>query len=305
MLAIEAVVVNGRATAVDYVAGFADIPEDRAEKALRLAADLGLLTHNSGRYAAASPLCRMVVTRNMMQKAAVLRVVLESYEPFVVFRGRLKATDFVSQAAQQTKQALDLDAHRDTIKDTLVNLGTFSHALDTEGGGIYVPAEGPLENSLLAIAQGCKDIAAAEAQVRLRMGDRAADIVSRDEVLLPLANALLQAASGDARGAVVLAGNALESFLEGLAARLRVNVTGAPGVNAKLDRFAAGNILPRKLIAIGKYLGNVRNAADHGIDPDIGAAWIIQESTGLELVYVACSFVCSTTALERGEPLRI
>lgn len=302
---IEAVVVNGGPTTVDFAAEFADVPQERAEKALKLATDLGFLSHNAGRYFVVSPLCRMVVTPNLMQKAAVIRIILESYEPFVLFRRRLKATEFASQAAQQTKVALDLEAHRDVIKDTLISLGTFSHALDTEGGGLYVPAEEPIENRLLTVAQGCKDFAAAEARIRLQMGDSAADIVSRDDVVLPLANALMQAAAGDARNAVTLGGNAVESYLQELAGRLGVNVAGAAGINAKLERFSQANTIPKKLIQVGKYLGNIRNAADHGIDPEVNAMWLIQESTGLEFVYVACSFISSITARELGQPFRI
>jgi len=56
---------------------------------------------------------------------------------------------------------------------------------------------------------------------------------------------------------------------------------GAAGLNAKLERFATVNALPRKLIFVGKYLGNIRNAADHGLgDPDVAAPWTIQESNG-------------------------
>jgi hypothetical protein len=202
---------------------------------------------------------------------------------------------------------LDLNEHRDIIKDTLISLGTYSHALDTEGGGLFVPADEAIENRLLSLAQACGDVVSAEARIRVQMGDSAANIVARNEVFLPLANALLKAASGDGRGAVVLAGNAVESYLEALAVRIGgVNMAAAAGLNAKLDRFATANALPKKLIAVGKYLGNVRNAADHGLgDPDVNAPWSIQESTGTEFVYVACSFISAVTATEQGQPPRI
>ncbi len=309
---VEAVVVNGKPTQVNFVADFADIPNDRAAEALKLAIDLGLLSENGGNYSPASPLCLLLATPDLTQKAAVLRIVLESYEPFVTFRKRLKATDLAATAAQQTRAALGLTAHRDAIKDTLVSLGTYSHALETEGGGRYQPAQLPIENQLLAIAQRCRDAASAEARIRHQMGDAAADSASRDEVLMPLANALLQAGAGDGRAAVLLAGNAIESYLEALAGRRGVNVAGAAGINAKLDRFShadAGlvpaNALPKKLIYMGKYLGHIRNAADHGVDPELGAAWQIQESTGLEFVYVACSFISAVHAREAGQPPRI
>ena len=305
---IEAVVVYGKPTTVALVAQFADVPHDRADNALKLAEELGFLSVNAaGEYSGSGPLSRMFIAPNAPPKIAALRVALESYEPFVLFRTRLKATAGVpGEAARQTKATLDLTEHRDIIKDTLISLATYSHALDTEGGGLFVPADNAIENELLALAQACGDVVAAEARIRLQMGDAAADLVARNEVLLPLANAMLRAASGDATGAVVLAGNAVESYLVALAGRLGgVNLVGAAGINSKLDRFAAANAMTRKLVAVGKYLGNVRNAADHGVDPDVGAAWIIQESTGTEFVYVACSFINAVTAREQNQPPKI
>ena len=306
---IEAVVVYGKPTTVAFVAQFADVPQDRADNALKLAKDLGFLSVNAtGEYSGSGPLSRMFISPNAPPKIAALRVALESYEPFALFRTRLKATAGVpGEAARQTKAALDLSEHRDIIKDTLISLATYSHALDTEGGGLFIPANDAIENQLLTLAQACGDVVAAEARIRLQMGDAAADLVARNEVFLPLANALLRAASGDATGAVLLAGNAVESYLEALAVRIGgVNLAGAAGLNAKLERFAAANALPRKLIAVGKYLGNIRNAADHGLgDPDVAAPWTIQESTGTEFVYVACSFINAVTAREQGQPPKI
>ena len=306
---VEAVVVNGKPTTAAFVAQFIDVPLDRAENALKLAVDLGFLSINAaGEFSGSGPLSQMFIAPSAQPKIAALRVGLESYEPFVLFRTRLKATDLPAEAARQTKVVLDLTGHRDIIKDTLISLGTYSHALDTEGGGLFIPANDAIENRLLALAQACGDVVAAEARIRVQMGDAAADLVARNEVFLPLANALLKAASGDGRGAVVLAGNAVESYLEGLATRIGgVNLVGAAGLNTKLDRFSAVNALPKKLTAVGKYLGNIRNAADHGLgDPDVlPSSWSIQESTGTEFVYVACSFISAVTAREQGKPPRI
>lgn len=301
---VEAVLVNRAVTSIDFVANFADLPRDRAEAALNLATDLKLLELSGSDYFTSSPLCRFIGTPKQMQKAAVLRIILESYEPFILFRERLIDTNDVATAAQQTKVTLDLTAHREEIKDTLISLGTYSNALLTEGGGNYIPEYKTLENTLMLLAQACGDVAASEAKIREMIGNDASTLCSRNEVILPLSESLLRANAGDSRGAVVEAGNAVESYLTERANRLGVNITGATGLNAKLERFgnaAAGtNRLPKKLINIGKYLGHIRNAADHGIDTDIGSAWVIRDATGLEYVNVACSFIAITTIQERG-----
>src|SRR4051812_12284372 len=110
--AVEAVVVNRQPSTVEFVANFSDLPKDQAEAALKLATDLGLLSHSAGTYSTSCPLSRFIVTPKLMQKAAIIRILLESYEPFVFFRERLIATDAAATAAEQTKVYFDLDAHR-------------------------------------------------------------------------------------------------------------------------------------------------------------------------------------------------
>jgi hypothetical protein len=305
--AIEAVVVGKQPTKSDFVADFSDLPIVQAEAALLLAADVGLLSQKSAGYSTASPLCRFLVTPNLAQRAAVLRVVLESYPPFIVFRERLVATGNAGTAAQQTKITLELDAHRESIKDTLISLGTYSDALFTEGGGRYAPQPGTADNPLQVLALASGDQASAEARIRHQLGAAACGIVSREEVIVPLANALLRANGSDPRGAVVEGGNAVESYLTALAGRTNgtVNVGGAHGINAKLDRFDQATWMSKKLVFVGKHLGHIRNAADHGIDPDVGMTWTIRTATGLEYVFAACSFIAAVTAREQNTSAEI
>ena len=130
--AAEAVVVHGDGASVDFVEEFTQMRRANAESALRLAADMRLLVENGGLYSSTGLLPNLIVTRNQARKAAIVRLVLEEYEPFTCFRRRLATVDEVDAAAHQTKTLLDLDAHRDEIKDTLVNLGTYAQALVVE-----------------------------------------------------------------------------------------------------------------------------------------------------------------------------
>ena len=75
------------------------------------------------------------------------------------------------------------------------------------------------------------------------------------------------------RAPIVHAGNAVESFLSQLAAHHGVNVQNAHGINAKVDVLAKANHLLSKHKFMVKYLGHVRNAADHGVDAEIGTQW--------------------------------
>lgn len=304
--AVEAIVVNGEPTTADTVAAFLDITVASATAALDLAVELGLLSQTGNVFAAVSPLCRFAAAPE--QKAAVLRILMESYRPFTVFRERLVATSDLKTAAQNAKTLCNIPAHRDEVKDTLISLGTYSRALVPEGGGNYQLETASLSNALQVIAAACADAMSAEGRIRAQLGPAAEATLAnqRDNVIVPLADALIRANNRDGAGAVQAAGNAVESHINAMAARMGVALTGANGIIQKLAKFSNPRRLPRKVIQIGDYLGAIRNAADHGSDPDINnASWQIRDATGLEYVFVACSFIAATVAVERNDPPEI
>lgn len=282
------------------VQAFCDLAPAQADDALSLAVDLGLVKLSGTQYRSASQLTNFISTPDDRRKAALLRIVLESFDPFLTFRQRLVATGSVDLAARETKAVLDLTAHREDIKDTLISLGTYSGAIVSLGGGQYEMGTTDLVDPIEAVAASANDIATAEQLVRQRVGIRA-DRLDRQDVIIPLADALLKAKANDARGAVVDAARSVESFLAGIAGRLGVSLAGANGILQKVDRFRAGNHLPKKLVESARYLGQIRNAADHGVDvdPEVAAEWAIQLHTGMLYVLVACAFMSS--ALERED----
>jgi len=299
--AVEAVGANRLTATADYVADFSDVPRDQAEAALSLATDMDLLSENGGAYSAVSPLCRFFSTPKLGQKAATLRVILESYEPFLVFREQLYSTNSATIASRQTKAVLDFEPHYGVIRDTMISLGTYSQCFTVEVGGQYGIDDSPLDNTLDVLARGCRDATSAEGRIREQLGEEVFDKVSRTEVFERLGIALLHANDHDREGAVRSAGTAVESFLDELAGRSGVNTGNAHSINSKLDRFSANQDLPNKILSIGRYLGHIRNAASHGPDPETGSSWNIRQNTGLEYVYVACSFISSCVILEQGE----
>ncbi|MDO8588718.1 MAG: hypothetical protein Q7T82_16945 [Armatimonadota bacterium] len=303
--AVNAVIAARSPRTVDFVVQFSDMSKNQAEQALSLAVDMGMLAQDVDEYLPESPLCRFLATPDERQKAAVVRVALESYEPFTVFRMRLAATGDTSTAAQETIAILQLVGHKEDVKNTLLSLGTFSQALTVLTGGKYQMGTDALNNDLDVLAQACTDRFAAENRIRLQLEPDAAGLVSVDSVLVPLAHALLYAIQeGGARSAVVHAGNAVDSYLSELANRLGATLAGT-GINQKLNDLRGQKQLPTKLLNVGYYLGHVRNAADHGTDTDVNAAWNVRRSTGLEYVYVACSFIAAVTTWEKGKPAEV
>jgi hypothetical protein len=297
---VEAVEAFRQATSQE-VQDFCDLSQGQADNALTLAEDLGLINKAGTNFKPATSFSSFVSSPDEAKKAAVIRVVLESYEPFVVFRQRLQATASADKAAEQTKALLSLSAHREEVKDTLISLGTYTGAIISAGGGKYstvISAE--IGNPVLELSAAATDQATAELLIRTQIGPKA-DRLDRTEVVLPLASALLKAKAGDVIGAVTDAARSVESFLGRLAIRTGVSLAGTNGISQKLDKFRAGNQLPKKVVEAAKYLGHVRNAADHGLDADaeVGAAWIVQPLTATLYVHVACAFM--NAALERED----
>lgn len=294
----EAVVSLGNSD-VAAIAAFTDLPSATADAALRLAADMNLLEENAGQFSIGSPLCKLLRTPQDREKAAILRVALESYEPFQVFREEHDATGNVSDAAQRTKVKLDLTCHREEVKATLLSLATYSGALTPGQGNSYSRDAQGLTALLDELVAGSREIADATQTIRQELG---ADVGLVDHALViqPLAAGLRHAVTGAGREAVLQAGIAIENFLVAVAAHHGTNIAGANGVNAKMDRLVQASLYPGKLHNICKYLGHVRNAADHGADAEIGAPWDVSGQTGRNYVFVATMFIRAMLSHRQG-----
>jgi hypothetical protein len=280
---------------------YTDLPTGLTDKALGLSVDLGLLCENAGIFSPASPLCKLLRTPHERERAAVLRVTIESFGPFQVFREELEATADASAAATRTKARLELDCHREEIKDTLVSLATFSGALTVSHGNTYERDNKSISNLLAELAAGSGEEAAAVYRIREEIGSSAAAVCDHDEVIAPLAAGARHAAGGGAgREAVVNAGNAIESFLNWYGTQRGHPVGGSHGLNAKVEALKQAGHIPHKLVNASKYLGHIRNAADHGVDADIGAPWNISEATGRNYIFVASQFIRSVVDFNEG-----
>jgi hypothetical protein len=305
--AAEAAFLNGNPTTAIFISEFLETTLPNANAAIELALELGLLSTDGSTYTAEGVLCRFTAIPE--QRVAVMRILIENYRPFTVFRERLLATADLNGAARATKTLCNLPADRDVVKDTLISLGTYSRALIGEGGGNYQLDSTSLDSALRVIASACKDVVMAEGRIRSQLGPEAEAVLAplRNEVIVKLADALRRANGRDAAGAVQAAGNAVESHITAMAVRMTVDLTSATGIMQKLSKFGGTpRHLPRNLIHIGNYLGAIRNAADHGPDGDINnASWQIRDATGLEYVFVACSFIAATIGIERNAPPEI
>ena len=296
VVTVSEAVVALRGGEIATVAAFTDLPQPTVDAALKLATDVELLTENGGIFASASPLCKLLRTPQDREKVAILRVMIESYEPFLVFREELEATDDVTVAAQRTKARLDLTCHREQVKETLLSLATYSGALIGGHGANYEQDASDISALLNELAAGSQEIAGATRTIREELGNDAAGQVDYDQVVRHLVDGLRHAAADAGREAVLQGGIAVENFLTSLSAHHQTNIANAHGTNAIMSCLVRAGHYPKKLENVCKYLGHVRNAADHGIDTEIGAPWDVSERTGRNYVFVAVAFIRSMVA---------
>lgn len=280
----------------DLVAEFLDVPLDSARNALQMACQLSLISESAaGVYIATNPYSTYLVTANIANKAAILRLVLELYQPYKTFTYRLAISGLAADAANQTRTIYNIPGHRENILNTFVSLGTFANSLTSAGAGLYRVMENNPRDYLAILNEVIQDRDTAEIQVRRRLGREAADWINQQEVFHPLVTAYQRASDvmQDTRTPIVHAGNAIESFLVQIAQHVNVNIQNATGLNAKAETLARGHALTTKHLNMMKYLGHIRNAADHGTDPDpdIGQTWEISPNTSVEYVHIAQSAI--------------
>lgn len=272
-----------------YVSEFMDIPLPNAKNALGMAKELGLISIDTNSiYRSIYPLSIYLVTARETQKASVMRLILENYLPFKTFKYRLLITNNASTAADQIKVIYSCPQHREEIKDTLINLGTFSQSLISEGGGNFKIAnyDPSSSNFIQSVSEIATDNSVAEIEIRKILGMEVFEWLDFENVVSPLITAHLELKSGVPRSPIVHAGNAVESFLIQIGNYYTISLSGANGINSKVDRFS-NNQISTKHKFMFKYLGHIRNAADHGTDPEIGTTWTITPECATEYVNIA------------------
>lgn len=288
------------------VAEFLDVPLENANNALQMAVQLGLLELPQGadEYRPCSILARYLVTGSDVQKTAVLRLLVESFPPFRAFKQRLELTGLPATAAQQTRALCGLAAHHDEISATLCSIGTYTNSLVTGTAGRVTVNTAPLEDPMQALNGLTEERESAEFQVRNHLSPQVADWCNTEDVVNPLVTAFLvaQRAAEDPHPPVIHAANAFESFLTQIAQSTGVNVDTRHGINAKADYLKQQQVLQTKHLNVIKYLGHIRNAADHGIDPEIDTSWAITAETSKLYVAVALTAIRTIhTATVDGE----
>lgn len=280
---VDAVVAKGTKVDSSFISEFTGIPtNDQVDKALKMATELNLITVDANKnYDIGSYLAKKLVTAvSDEQKAAIMRLVLEQYHPYTVFKTRYGFTHSIELACSQTKILCSLTSNERDMKNTLISIATYAKALKSEGANLYSFVE---ENNIYSLIESSLlETAITDNSLRNFWGESIYTSVNEETVFQPLSSSFqkLKDECLDTRAIIVYAANSFESFLDSFAQSKGVSTNNCNGIIQK--RNALSSNLSKKHKGIIEYIGQVRNAADHGADADEnGKMWTITKETAL------------------------
>lgn len=299
---VDAVVAKGHDVNIDFISEFTGIAtEDQVTKALDMAVELKMVVDESyGNYSVDSFLAKKLVTAtNDDEKAVIMRMILEQYYPYTVFKTRYGFTRSIEQACRQTKILCSLSANERDIKNTLISIATYAKSLKSEGANLYSFAEE--EKIYPLIESSLMESAVAERSLQDFFGERIFDTLNTTTTIEPLFESFKKSKANnpDTRAVIVYAANAFESFLDTYAIMKSVSLSGRNGIIQKRD--ALSTFLSKKHKGMIDYIGQVRNAADHGADPnENGLMWTITRETSLIYPCIVATMIKNILQRDNG-----
>jgi hypothetical protein len=255
----------------------------QVEHAMLASAMLGLanLKGRSRKRYHFSPLVPLLVRARNEDKRVLFGVHLNQYEPFVVFIDRLRAGNPPQQAALQVCAVYAFADDPVVAWRAFESWGTFAGSLVRGQDGQYAPSDtygnlDSLRQSLNVLFDQERD---ARQYVLEQLGQEASEFIE-GRVRDSLVDAIVMLANeNQAENIILRIGNTYEDFLR-LVGYRRVNLRNASGIIQIGNQLRNRGLIAQKHLGAIQLIGHVRNATDHGGDPDEGnRPWRVTSST--------------------------
>lgn len=300
---VDAILAKPVECSEDFISEFADISSIQTSNALYMAKQLGLADkdNTTGYYISNSFLARLIVSsRDDNHKAAIMRLVLEQYEPYITFKSRFSFSSSIDLACKQVKTLYSMSCGYKDIRNAIINIATYSKAMINDGASSYKLNQDEVSYiEILELALRFK--ANDDNALRTQLGDTVCDYLNTENVFNPLSDAYskIQNAETDPKAAILYAGNAFESFLQQIADTHTISLVGKSGIGQKSD--ALSSVISKKHRGMIQYICQIRNAADHGADPDEGGkVWSISNESAQMYPIVVASIIKNIVLRENG-----
>lgn len=303
---IDAVNAKGGEASLGFIREFTGIATDsQAVNALEMAINMHMLVSDSvnSTYSILSPLARLLVTATQDDhKAALMRIILEQFEPFETFRTRFAITQNIDIACSQTRAIYSLAGNERDIKSTIISMATYAKVLKRESASTYTFFQGEKNDHLQYINDLLEEKMVDDLLLRNYFGEIVYQSLNFTNIINPLLDAVSKSKSNplDTRAVILYAGNAFESFLNQYAQNRQISLQGRNGIISKLTAFQ-GNTISKKHRGIIEFIGQIRNAADHGADStENNMTWVISREIAIIYPMVVASAIKNILQRDNG-----
>jgi hypothetical protein len=304
---VEAVTLAGVPASAAQVAAHVSLPESSVKQALVVAEMLGLVERSGSQYTPASPYDHYFAEASEPRRIDVLRFALEAFGPYRFFKQRLAFHSDPQRAAKETKLRFKYGNHEGQIRETLVSLGQFAGSLTYSKDEGYQVARSEAVDEYLAVADIISaDAASIDDYLRTRLGDAAYAYVQdeADDIITHLRAATAKVVADELdEGVVMEVANACENLLMKLAGEQDppISLVGKTGVIQKAIALKNADVIATKHLGYFTLIGHVRNAAEHGIDPEVNLEWDISPEASRLSLYAMLGAIFSVVAFRNGE----
>jgi hypothetical protein len=227
-----------------------------------------------------SPLVPLIVQAGSEDKRVFFRVHLDQYGPFMLFMDRLRVGTPPQQAAVQVCAVHNFADDPVVAWRAFENWGTFAGSLIRAENGQYAPATVP--GTLNLLRQSVDRLFTQEQDARQLvldyLGQEAFEFIEGDIRDSLISAILMFSNNNDPIRVILQLGNTYESFLR-LVGYRRVNLRNAHGIIQLGDRLRGSQLIAQKHLGAIGHIGQIRNATDHGGDPnENNRSWQITRS---------------------------
>jgi len=282
---IEAVcVLDSRAT-LDIIAEYSDIANDSAQKALKMAMQLGFVQQESTLFKPIHPFARLFTDAKTNEKKAILKFKLMEYEPFKFFANLILKGQDETRASCKTQMVYNFSGSPMILRNTFLDLGIFSRIFVEKETGIETvfDAEPDIRNIFESISNTLNEEAQVENFISTQLDE---DVLEYVRSFIDRLKTAALRISSNSKSCVKDTADVFEDFLKKICSEESVDITGANGIIEVGNRLKSASKITSKHQGFINFIGHMRNAFKHTTDSEINATWDVSSDLPLNLFLV-------------------
>jgi len=240
------------------------------------------------------------------QRPGIFKKFLVRFDPFVVFAMLIMKKNALESAARKVKVIYDIPEEESTILQALRSWGLYSGILEKTKAGfaVGITEERLTEQYVHDLLQAIQSEWTARLFISSKVREYAYAYLG-DEEKSQLVEALMKFGT-DSEKAVQQLGKSFETFLRRLDKdNERAGDMRANGIGQIANQMKAKRIIVEQQRKLCDAIAVYRNAADHGIDPDLMKHWKIENDASLEAILLGLTTIRSIYTFVQKQELVI